>query len=336
VKNIIIGILVVTSLALAGVLVSQRSKMQESKTKLVMLEEQVIDLEAAAEARDQETARLRQKLDQAQQESAVNAGTAAQLNLQLTNRIDEITAEVRSNTKPANPLTDMFKNPEMRDMIKQQQKTVFAGMVDKNYADFAKNLKLTPEQTEQLKDLVMKKMAVGADIGMEMMAGEMTPEQRQELMQRAKTSTDAANEEIKAFLGPENYTAFETYEKTVPDRMAVSTFRDSLSGGSSALSGDQEQALIQAMSAERQGFKFTTNLGDQNDFSADFGSKFTEANINTYLQEQEQLTQKYLTRAQTILSPDQYAAYEKSLKGQQEMMKMGMKMAASMFGNQGK
>jgi hypothetical protein len=184
-----------------------------------------------------------------------------------------------------------------------------------------------------LKDLIAKKMAAGADVGMEMMGGELTTEQRAELIKKAKASGDAVAAEIKEFLGADAYAAYEGYEKTLPDRMAISTFRDQLSGGDLALNADQEQQLIQAMTEERQGFKFTTDFSQQNDFSQDLFDKFTEENTSRFLQEQEQLNQKYLSRAQGLLSAGQYTAYEKSLKAQQEMMKMGMKMAASMFGN---
>ncbi len=47
---------------------------------------------------------------------------------------------------------------------------------------------------------------------------------------------------------------------------------------------------------------------------------------------QEQLNARYLARAQTVLSDEQFTSYQKSLKSQEEMTKMGMKMAAQMFG----
>jgi hypothetical protein len=90
--------------------------------------------------------------------------------------------------------------------------------------------------------------------------------------------------------------------------------------------------LIQAMSEERSGFKFTTDFNNQTDFSGDFASRFTEENLNQFLQEQQRLNERYLSRAQTILSTEQYSAYQKSLIAQQEMAKMGMTMAVQMFG----
>ncbi len=331
-KNSLIVILLVVSVALGGLVMQKSRQANQNVAKLETLQQQVTALEADLVARDTETSRLREKLEKSLAESAANAGAAAQLSLTLTNRIEEVVAEVRSNTKPANPLSEMFKSQEMRDMIKQQQKTVLASMVDKNYADLIKGLQLTPEQADYFKELMAKKMAVGADLGIEMMGGDLTPEQRQELMQRIKDSTQAVTDEIKQFLGTENYATYEAYEKTVPDRMAISGFRDQLAGTDFALTADQEASLVQAMSQERQNFKFTTDFSDQNDFSPDMFSKFTEERVNLFFEEQDRLNQLYLARAQTILSPDQFQSYQKSLKAQQDMMKMGMKMAASMFG----
>jgi len=334
-KNVIIGILALTTVALGVIAFQKHGELALNSQKIAALQTELEKLEAASASQDQETARLRQRLDAAQQESAANAAAAARVNLKLTNQIDEIAAEIRSNTKPANPLKDMFKSQEMRDMIKQQQKTVFAGMIDKNYSDFIKGLQLTPEQEAQFKDLLTKKMSVGAEIGMEMLAGDLTPEQREEIMKQAKESTAAVSDEIKQFLGEDWYAAYESYEKSVPDRMAISTFKDQLSGGDMALSADQEQMLIQALGEERSGFKFTTDFNQQNDYSQDIFSKLSEENLNRFFQEQDQLNQLYLNRAKSILTADQYAAYEKSLKTQQEMVKMSMKMAASMFGTKG-
>lgn len=329
-KNIILGILVVATLALGGLLLQKNNQINQMQAKLEAAQNSLANLQASVDQREQQAAKLRENLEKTQLESAANAGTAAQLSIALTNRV---AAETPTNAKPKNPFADMFKSPEMRDMIKQQQKTVFATMVDKNFNDFIKAQQLTPEQAATLKELIAKKMAAGTEVGMELMGGDLTAEQRTELMNKAKTSNDEVAAEIKDFLGTDAYTAYEAYEKTLQERMAISTFRDQLASGEMALNGDQESQLIQAMSEERQGFKFTTDFSKQNDFSQDMFGKFTEENTSRFMQEQDQLNQKYLARAQTILSAEQYAAYEKSLKAQQEMMRVGMKMAASMFGS---
>jgi len=327
-KNVIIGILLIASVALGGLLLQSHNKSSQLEAKLAALQKQAEESKEALTQQEAQVTRLHEQLASAQQESAANAGTAAKLTVALTNQIAAVEA---TNSKPANPFAEMFKNPEMRDMIKQQQKTALSSMVDKNYADFFKSMNLTPEQQKAMKDMLLEKMLAGADLGMEMMGGELTAEQRTELAKKMKEAGDATNQQLKDLLGTDNYALFETYEKSIPDRMALEQFKGQLSADM-ALNSNQEQALLTALSEERQGFKFTTDFSDQQNFSEDMFSRLTEENLNVYFQEQELLNQKYLARAQPILSSDQYASYAKALKAQQDMMKMGMKMAVSMFG----
>jgi hypothetical protein len=328
-KNVIIGILLVVSVALGGLLIQNGGKAKQAEAKLAALQKQMDDMQAAQAEAETRAANLRTKLEAAQVESVSNAGAAAQLSQALTNQLQTL-AEESTNAKPANPFAEMFKNPEMRDMIKNQQKTVLGGMIDKNYADFFKSMNLTPEQQKAMKDLLLEKMLGGAELGMEMMSGELTAEQRAELTKKMKEAGEAINQQLKDLLGAENYSQFEIYEKTIQDRQPIETFKNQLPADAQ-LTANQEQLLISAVSEERQNFKFTTDFSNQQDFSADTFSRFTEERINLFLQEQDQLNQKYLARAQPILSAEQYTAYQKSLKNQQEMLKMTMTMAAKMF-----
>jgi hypothetical protein len=327
-KNVLIVILLVAAVALGGYVIQNNRKAAQAEAKRVAAEKELLAAKAAKAEEEHNASALREKLEAAQAESAANAGAAAKLTVALTNQVQATEA---TNAKPANPFAEMFKNPEMRELIKNQQKTVMGTMIDKNYADFFKSMNLTPEQQQAMKDLLLEKMLGNADLGMEMMSGEMDAEKRAELTKKMKEAADAINQQLKDMLGAENYAQYEAYEKTVPDRMALEQLKTQL-GGDLALNANQESLLVSAMSEERQNFKFTTDFSNQQDFSEDMFSKFTEDRINVFLQEQEQLSQKYLARAQTILSADQYAAYAKSLKNQQEMMKLGMMAAKNMFG----
>ena len=63
------------------------------------------------------------------------------------------------------------------------------------------------------------------------------------------------------------------------------------------------------MTQERANFKFTTDFSDKSKLTGDFASMLTEDKMNQYSQELERLNQQYLGRAQTFLSPDQFAAF---------------------------
>jgi hypothetical protein len=330
-KNVVIGILLVATLGLGGLLLQKNSAATEAASKLEAAQKQLADLQASIAQQEEEANRLKEKLETAQMDSFANANAANRLSQALTNRSEVEAAPAATNSKPANPLAEMFKNPEMRDLIKKQQKTMMGGMVDKSYAEFFKSMNLTPEQKETMKDLILSKMLGNADAGMEMMSGNMDADKRAELTRQMKDQKESTDAQIKALLGDENYTAFESYEKTIPDRTAVDQFKNQL-GDTMKLNADQEHLLTAAMTEERQGFKFTTDFSNQSDFSEDMMSRFTEERMDVFLQEREQLDARYLARAQSVLSAEQYTAYQKSLKTQQEMTKMGMKMAIQMFG----
>jgi len=315
----------------------QTRKASQAQANAQALQQNVSDLQSSLAEQERQTTRSREQLDQTRADQAAKVQEAAHLRAtlqqSLTNQAPRAISEAaaQTNSKRSNPFSEMFKNAEMKDMIKNQQKGVLGTMIDKNYGRLFSDLHLTPEQTSGLKDMILNKQLGAAEMGMSMFSGEDDASKRAEQVQQVKAASDAADTQIKQFLGDDNYAQFQAYEKTMGERMAVSGFKDQLGGGATALSGDQEQQLIQAMTQERESFKFTTDFSDKSKFNGDFASMFTEDKMNVYLQEFERLNQQYLGRAQTILSPDQAAAFGKYLSGQQAMQKVGMQMAIKMF-----
>src|SRR5262249_33735077 len=157
------------------------------------------------------------------------------------------TIDESKTNNPLHAMASMFKDPKMREMMKSQQKAVMGPMIDRQYADFYKQLNLTPEQKGAFKDLAMKKMLAGTDVGLSMMDDSLDASQREDLSKQMKAQTDEVDGELKQFLGDDNYKAYESYEKTVPDRMTMSQFNEQL-GDAPALTPDQQNQMIQALS----------------------------------------------------------------------------------------
>jgi len=327
-KNIIIGILLVATLALGSLYVLQGRKTDEAQATIASLRQEAGEMEGRLDKQEKRAANLQSRLHETRAEAAVEvaakAGAVAQLEQALTNRI-------QTNAKPANPFAEMFKSPEMKELVQTQQKAVLSGMIDKNYASFFAALALSPEQSASLKDLIVKKSLVDAGLGVSFMAGDMDAAKRTELIQQAKADKDAINAQIQQFLGDDNYPQFQAYEKTQPERMSINMFKDQQATGAGALNPDQESHLIQAMTEERQNFKFATDFYDQSKFDGDFAAHFTDEKLNQFQQEREQLDQQYLARARSILSPDQLGPFEKFLVSQRQMQFTGMRMAQKMF-----
>jgi hypothetical protein len=324
-KNVVIGILLLTTLIFGSLYLTQIQRTNEAKADTATLRQKLVESESSVAQQEERTATLQTRLQDTQAKAIAKAEEVTQISQALTNR-------VQTNSKAANPFGEMFKNKEMKDMIKTQQKTVLGGMIDKNYGSYFASLNLTAEQSASLKDLILNRGLVDAEAGMSMLAGDNDPDKRKEIMDKTKADREAINNQIKDFLGDENYTQFQTYEKSMPDRMSLSMYKDQQSTGPGALNADQEAQLLQAMTDERQKFKFTTDFSDQTKFTGDLASYFTDDKIDQYQKEMEQLHQQYLDRAKTILTPEQLDPFGKFLNSQRELQKAGFKMAMTMFG----
>lgn len=220
----------------------------------------------------------------------------------------------------------------MRDMIKSQQKAALGPMLDKQYSDLFKQFNLTPEQSANFKDLIMKKMLAGADAGLSMMDDSLDPSQRADLGKQVKAQTDEVDAEIKQFLGDNNYQAYQSYEKSVPDRMTVSQFGDQMAGSPTALSPEQQSQMIQALSDSRNNFNWTSGLNQQNPAAnGDIAGMLTDDNIAKFTAEREQFDAQFLAKAKQILTPEQYPAFQKFQEQQRQLQLMGLNMAKQMF-----
>ena len=324
-KNVIIGILLLTSLIFGGLYLTQNQKTSEARSEAAALRQKVSDMESSVAQQEERTSTLQTRLQDTQAKAIAKAEEATQISQALTNQI-------QTNATAKNPFGEMFKSKEMKDMIKSQQKTMLGGMVDKNYGPYFASLNLTPEQSSALKDLILNRGLVDAEAGLSMLPGDNDPDKRKEIMDKTKADREAVNDQIKDFLGDDNYKQFETYEKSIPDRMTLNMYKDQQGTGPGALNPNQEEHLLQAMSEERQNFKFTTDYNDQSKLNGDFASYFTPERIDQFEKESEELNQHYLDRAKTLLSPEQLDPFGKFLDGQRELQKAGFKMAMTMFG----
>jgi hypothetical protein len=323
-KNIAIALLLAATVALGAFSWHQRNQIAQIQTQLADAQNQLKEKSGA----DEKIARAERK-SEILQDTLVETSKFADDKSKQAEQLQQSLAAAKTNS--SNPFGQMFKDPKMREMIKASQKAFLGPMIDKQYAALFQQLDLSPDQAAALKDLLQKKMSAGADAGMSMLDGSLDAGQRADLAKKMKSETDDCDTQIKQFLGDENYQAFQTYEKTTPDRMTVSQFNDQLAGGATALTPDQQQQLIQMMSDERNGFKWTTDYNNKTPANGDFASMFSDDKINQFTKEKEQLDQQVLTRAQQILTPEQAAAFQQFQTAQRELQIAGMKMAAQMF-----
>ena len=332
-KNTLIAILVVAAVGLGIFSWRQQQQAGQMQSQLAQSQKQLTAAQSQLTEKSgaDEKVALAEKKSKILQDVLTDTSKFAAEKSQQAEQLQQSLAAAKTNANDTSPFAGMFKDPAMKEMIKNQQKAVLGPMIAKQYAALFQQLGLTPEQSASLKDLLQQKMLAGTEMGMSMLDGSLDATKRAELAKQVKAQSDAYDAQIKQFLGADNYSAFQAYEKTTPDRMVVSQFGDQLAGGPTALTADQQQQLIQAMGEERNGFKWTTDFNNQNPPNGDFTAMFTEDKMNQFAQEKAKLDEQTLARAQSILTPDQFTAFQEFQASQRQMQVAGMKMAAKMF-----
>ena len=233
-----------------------------------------------------------------------------------------------AKANPLSALAKVFDDPEMKEAMAAQQKAALGSMLDKNYAKLFAELGLSAEESAALKEMLLRKHMAGAEMGMAMFTEGTTPA---EMAQKVKAANEAVDAEIRAFLGEERFARMQAHERTLADRMALSGFKDQL-GGNAGLSAEQEERLIAAMTQERQNFRFTANPMDPTQAGANPAAMFNEEQVARFIEETDQLNQRFLGQAQSILNAEQLEAFQRHLQQQQTMQRLGMQMGARLFG----
>jgi hypothetical protein len=246
----------------------------------------------------------------------------------------ELEEEQKKSGKPEaaakddkNPMGEMMKNPAMKEMMKAQMRS----SMEMVYRDLFDMLGLDPDKQDKLSKLLAERSSAGMELGMSMMGGKKPGKEEMKAMtdavQAAKETTD---KQIKELLGDDAFGKFEIYEKSQPERMQLKALTGQMKDKGVALSEQVESQLMDAMYQERTNFKFDVDFANQKDFDPE---KFTQPNLDRFLEQQATLQEKILARAGTILTPEQLSVFTESQKQQAAMTKMQMEMGMKMMGS---
>jgi hypothetical protein len=223
-------------------------------------------------------------------------------------------------------LAEMLKSPEMKNMLRQQQK--FA--LDMQYGSLFKYLNLPPEQLEGLKELLIERQMAMMEAGLDLMKPGASAADRKEQALRAKELTEQHNQKIAQLLGEEQYGVFKQYEDTQPERAQIQMFKSGLTGVD-GVTEQQEHDLIRAMYEERQSMTKDGGFPDQSNPDP---ATFTAQGMEKALDQLGKLQDRYAVRAADVLSPAQLEQFKRHQTQQRAMQQMGIKMAAQMFAPQ--
>jgi hypothetical protein len=221
-------------------------------------------------------------------------------------------------------VADMMKNPQMKEMIRAQQKVVVGQM----YGGLARYLSLSPEMKERLDQLLLERQMALAEQGVAMMSG--SAEERRQAAEAAKTLKEEYDQSIRDLLGTQDYEVLQQYEQSLAEQTSVSMFKGTLSGDD-ALSEQQEADLVAALYQARQELP-KDSLFNRQPQEAQDPSQLTQERVAEALKQMEVLQQRYAEQASSVLTPAQLERFRQWQQQMAAMQRAGLNMAAQMFG----
>ncbi|HEX2855048.1 MAG TPA: hypothetical protein VHO24_17570 [Opitutaceae bacterium] len=148
---------------------------------------------------------------------------------------------------PGNVVNNMMtfmEQPEMQRLMAIQQK----GQLDSRYAALFKNLKLSPEQLDKFKSLLVEKQTALQDVLAAARTQGINLRDDRDGFQKMVADTQAeVDNSIKATLGEEGFAKYQNYQETIPQRSVVNQLQQSLSYTGSPLSDAQADQLVQIL-----------------------------------------------------------------------------------------
>jgi hypothetical protein len=343
-QKLLIGILTVTTAALA-VLCAVQSKQLRAGREQVRATEQAKRVEK--EAGEAQAARVKElERAQARLEKQVEDFTKLTANLRsnetrqaanvaaLSQRVSTSAAR-KDSAAPGEKgngafgkgmgemISKMMKDPSMREMMRDQQSAAVKMM----YSGLFKELNLTPEEKDKM---------LGVLTDMQMKTIEASPMFGDKADSKEHPATSFADSkkqveaDIKTLLGDDRFKQYEEYQKNIGERMQLDQVKNSMAGNNIPLTDQQSSQIYQIMKEEKQ---VTPPVipQDANQDPEKLKTLMTSENVDKQLQWMEDYNARVLARAAQVLTPEQLKQYQAHQEQQASMQKFGMKMAREMF-----
>lgn len=251
---------------------------------------------------------------QQERDQASNALASAQVeNAALKNRPTELLKlrgevgtlrDEKAKLGATTALSKLTATPEARALVREQQKAGMAGI----YKDFAKQMKLTPDQTDKFNDLLADHIMQGIDNVTAGIRDKTAPDQ---LSQIFASDNASLNQSIQDLLGADALTQYQNYTENLLGSLTAQQFEESLTG-----TDDEKQAkeaqLRQAIQQEMQ--STLANAGLPADFQTvpvlNLVNIASEQQATQDLQLLQGIYQRVAANAGSYLSPDEITKFQ--------------------------
>jgi len=193
--------------------------------------------------------------------------------------------------------------PGMNRIIQEQQRVLMADQ----FSDLIETYGLNDQERDYFLDLLTARQMYHVDLGMKLMTGMLSEEERTELLQRVGAGIDEMNKEIDWFLNnaPDSE-YFDYYERTEGERSIVESVSDQLTQSGSPLEEGMDRELIAIMHEQLSSYPFSVNLEENGE---PVFQNFTSDNIDTFVREMQDLRDPMMQEAAEVLTPEQLEVF---------------------------
>jgi len=246
---------------------------------------------------------------------------------------DAAMAGTKGGPKPAfgDMLAKMMADPAMKKMMRQQQ----AAAMEMMYGPLFKEIGLSPEDKEKFKELLLDRQMKAVESGGMFMKLQGEDGDKTAAMNDLASQQKEFDAQMKTFLGDEGYAQYKDYSETMAERMAVNQLAQQLASGPNPINDEQSRQLLEIMKQEKKSVSpvFGEPGADPANMS-NWQAMLSEDRMNDFFKQREEINQRVLERSKAVLTPEQLAAFATHQSNQLQMQRMGMSMAAKMFGTQ--
>ncbi len=337
--KVLLAIVLVAVLAVAGggyaLLMREQGQLHlDLATALVAVKKMENETQALRTERDKlksETKRLAQQVATVtQQAKALAEGQGVAAKSPAAGQGSSSVMGAAGGKPMKDTMTEMMKNPAMREMAKQQQ----IAMIDLQYGGLFSKFQLDDTEKANFKQLLAERVGLEADMTMRLMDDKLTPQQRQAMIKAMQVAKKQNDDKVRTFLNNEpDYQSFQNWEDTKNERMQLSMGQSAFSGTGEPLSTQQEQQLVDAMYQVR---KEPSSVPDMSKIENFDPRHLDAAGLDRLMAKLDADAQRVYQRASTFLTPNQMKALKTMQEQQRSMAEYGLKMSASMMNGQPK
>jgi hypothetical protein len=240
---------------------------------------------------------------------------------------EQLTDELAKKAELKETATELQKkalsNPATQKMIRASAEA----MIDMRFGQFFDMLELSPEKTEEFKEILVNRNMETVDIS-PLILGASSEEEKAVAQQRLDDNRDEYDKKFNEFLGEEKYETFQIYHDSLPERYYLSGFMESLSS-ENRINEDQVEVLIQSMHEARKEVYAETGYDDK---KIVFPSDLNKDKMEYIIEVTSQVNERYMEVSRDILPSAQVDQFKDFLKQQLDISESSMKISAQVYG----